>query len=342
MTQRPSLNPFAVQLPSYAQASSELALISELSSHIDRLSTSGMLSPSDAALARSLSSLVANAHRLAELQPAVSPSRTQPRVSSWSGSPPDALGDPFVRLRRQLSDFRLERAASADGTDTRAENILLWTRVDAELERVMAMCQARIDGQVHLDMDVDMDTETGSLPPEYDAAGYDSFHALADTDSLPEYAVDEKKASTHTHAHAHSHARESIALDGVRDEKMRMDLEAVTRAIDRLYLVAPQLHDQRVELKDAKRAQMERARRAGKQREGAGEDLRELEKMVELIGKAAGRSMLDQTVVLEGGLDKQMERARLRDQARVSYLRLLCVDGVAETTLAREICAASC
>ncbi|OCH86338.1 hypothetical protein OBBRIDRAFT_738197 [Obba rivulosa] len=298
MAQRVSPNLLSNVLPTYTQASDELALISELTAHIDRLTTCGMLSLPDAALARSLSSLVADAHRLADLHPSVPPGRTQARVSSWSGSPPDALGDPFVRLRRHLSDLRLERAASAEGDTSRAENALLWARIDTELERVAALCQARIDADTHTLVDADV----ASLPPEYDAGGYDPFLAPAELDGLPAYP-DEKNAP----------ARESVALDGVRDEKMRMDLEAVTRAIDRLYLVAPQLHDQRVELKDAKRAQMERARRAGKQREAAGEETRELERMVELIGKAAGRTMLDQTVVLEGGLDKQMERARLRD-----------------------------
>ena len=112
-------------------------------------------------------------------------------------------------------------------------------------------------------------------------------------------------------------------------EKMRMDLEAVALAIDRLYLVAPQLHEQRVELKKSKREQleqMERARAASSSRERstvrpgkerATTEGGELEKMMALIGKASERRMLDQAVVLDGGMEAKLERARQRDQEKV-------------------------
>ena len=110
-----------------------------------------------------------------------------------------------------------------------------------------------------------------------------------------------------------------------------MDLEAVALAIDRLYAVAPQLHDQRVELKKSKREQMERARLAGPSKEKekervkvrpgkerAREDEHELEKMVELIGRASERRLVDQAVVLDGGMQAKLAQARQRDQEKVS------------------------
>jgi ubiquitin-protein ligase E3 D len=107
---------------------------------------------------------------------------------------------------------------------------------------------------------------------------------------------------------------------------MRFDLEAVTMAIDRLYMVAPQLHNQRVELKTSKVKEMEKARLAGqsssskstvsegKQRE---RDVKELEGILDLIGKASDRKMTDQLVVLEGGMKARLEKARQRDLAKV-------------------------
>lgn len=114
----------------------------------------------------------------------------------------------------------------------------------------------------------------------------------------------------------------TLASDSGRmsmDEKMRLDLDAVTTAIDRLYRVAPQLHNQRVELKSSKLRQLESARTAqaatvstGKQRE------RELERIVDMIGRASERKLVDQTVIL-GDLDARIERARQRDFQKVCF-----------------------
>jgi hypothetical protein len=117
------------------------------------------------------------------------------------------------------------------------------------------------------------------------------------------------------------------------NEKMRLDLEAVTLAIDRLYLVAPQLLNQRVELKTSKLQEMEKARHAGrqshkpalpkgKQRE---RDVEELENILDLIGKASERKMADQMVVLEGGMKSRMEKARQRDMEKASYLHMIVI-----------------
>ncbi|TFY61550.1 hypothetical protein EVJ58_g4438 [Rhodofomes roseus] len=76
---------------------------------------------------------------------------------------------------------------------------------------------------------------------------------------------------------------------------MRMDLEAVTLAFDRLYLVAPQLHNQ------------------GEQRAREPSAAQELESMVNLIGRASETRITDQAVILEGGLQRKPEQARQRD-----------------------------
>ncbi len=90
-------------------------------------------------------------------------------------------------------------------------------------------------------------------------------------------------------------------------------------AIDRLYLVAPQLHNQRVELKSSKREQMEKARTQGKGKQKEN-DVGELENIIKLINKASERSLTDQSVILDGGMKARLEKLRQRDDAKVALL----------------------
>jgi ubiquitin-protein ligase E3 D len=56
---------------------------------------------------------------------------------------------------------------------------------------------------------------------------------------------------------------------------------------------------------------------AGKQKQ-TDDDARDLESMLELINKASDRKLVGQSVILDGGLKSRMEKARMRDQAKVS------------------------
>ncbi|KIK82318.1 hypothetical protein PAXRUDRAFT_832273 [Paxillus rubicundulus Ve08.2h10] len=81
-----------------------------------------------------------------------------------------------------------------------------------------------------------------------------------------------------------------------------LDLDLVTHAIDRLYAVAPQLADQRVELRREKIIQMEKAKEGkGKARAlpGASTVDLELDQMLDLLGRASAREIPDQSVVLD-------------------------------------------
>ncbi|KAI0948109.1 hypothetical protein AcW1_009707 [Taiwanofungus camphoratus] len=318
------------------ETSDDGVLISELLSRINSLADTNALFPHDAALARTLAGLIAHFHRLISLHPPAR-SSASPRTASWASASGSTFspatspsqGDSFVRLRRQLSDFKLARegadsavrahgefsAANTSSPVVQVETALLWARVDEELERVLVLCREHA-----------AEPDTYSLPPEYDTAWYPGS-SEGKEEELPEYQHDVNRSST-------TDAKMTLSIDtgaaeasstavrntGTLNEKMRMDLETVVLAIDRLYLVAPQLHDQRVELKKSKIEQMEKARlwglrrvREGKQRAREGKEVWELERMVDLIGKASNRKMVDQAVVLEGGLDAQLERARQRD-----------------------------
>ncbi|KAL6306328.1 HECT-like ubiquitin-conjugating enzyme-binding-domain-containing protein [Sparassis latifolia] len=313
----------------------DAALVGELQERVDRLVDSDTLSQHDRALAQTLISLIAHFHRLAALYPRTSVP-TSPRVASWNPhtvSPSlsavhDGPSDPFVHFRRQLSDFQLSRgegvAMPAVSPVELVETTLLWARVDEELEHVLNLCRARTTEDPQI-----LDTEL--LPPEYDAAGYDDeLDFTIESEGLPEYevgqwsALDAKTASPSSKANEPETSSPVLGGAGGLSEKMRLDLDAVTLAIDRLYLVAPQLHNQRVELKKAKVEQMERARleglslkrarvREGKQRAVDTTDSQDLERMLELIGRASQRKLVNQAVALEDGLKAKLENARQRD-----------------------------
>ncbi|TFK81662.1 hypothetical protein K466DRAFT_330587 [Polyporus arcularius HHB13444] len=312
----------------------EPSLVRELQARVDRLASTRLTSH-DASIARSLVALVAQFNRLAELHPAPARHAAVPRTMSWSTSPAEAStslpGDPLVRLQRQLSDLQLEREARGleEGSSRppvqAVETALLWTRVDQEFDRILSLCSEEQPSSAELA--TFQEDEADHLPPEYEPGEYeDPFGSDAE---LPMYEAGgysghsgKGESSTATR----DREREREASGGI-SEKMRMDLEAVALAIDRLYVVAPQLHDQRVELKKSKREQMERARlavpkekerekvkvRPGKER---AQDDDDLTKMLELIGKASERRLVDQAVVLNGGMEAKLTQARQRDQEK--------------------------
>ena len=339
----------------------EPSLVRELQIRVGRLA-SARLPPSDGALARALVSLVAHFSRLTELHPRQLRPRSPAlhRTLSWGTSPADPATpqqkDSLVRLQRELTDLQLERDARTTQDASRppvqaVETALLWTRVDQEFDRILSLAADQLPADAQLD-----DDDLNHLPPEYEAGAYDPF---ASDMELPIYDA----GDYHDHAGEKEKEREKGAVaspsarprereregGGGMSEKMRMDLEAVALAIDRLYLVAPQLHEQRVELKKSKREQLERMERAraagssssssrerqgvlvrpGKERAMAAERAEredgELEKMVALIGKASERKMLDQAVVLDGGMEAKLERARQRDQEKVRVISRVIV-----------------
>ncbi|TBU28039.1 HECT-like ubiquitin-conjugating enzyme-binding-domain-containing protein [Dichomitus squalens] len=356
-----------------ADLADEPALVRELQQRVGRLAlTRSTLSAHDAALARALVSLVAQFSRLAALHApsshagAKSPTAL-PRTMSWGNTPAESAsastsasasgGDPLARLQRQITDLQLVRG-SEDGGGSEpkpavqaVETALLWTRVDQEFDRILELAVDPESGDAGL-VYGEQDSDRDHLPPEYELGTYDPFASDAE---LPIYdagdydgagADKEKGSPERSHHHRlREREREREREGGGMSEKMRMDLEAVALAIDRLYVVAPQLHDQRVELKKSKREQlekMERARLASSSRlkelsqasasaNGKGKDAEkqrvrpgkerareelELERMVELIGRASERKLVDQAVVLDGGMEAKLERARQRDQEK--------------------------
>jgi hypothetical protein len=301
-----------VQVP---ESVSDTELLCELRNRVDVLAAN--LSPTDAELAHSLVSLLAHLNRLSVISAA--PCHPTPRrLNHDVADNPELLSltDLFDVLKRQLSDLQLERLTSQPELLPKGltpvlavESALLWARIDEELERVVDLCKERTDGLPHSSIDnvpPQYEFEDGENPPDYDM------------NSWPQLDDSEMKTASQQ---AQSHPR-------LTDEKMRMDLESVTMAIDRLYMAAPQLHNQRVELKSSKLAELERAKREGgsssssvqsagvrdKQRE---KEERELENLLDLLGKASDRSLRNQVVIIEGGMQGRLDKARQRDIEKV-------------------------
>jgi hypothetical protein len=291
----------------FHEPSSDSELFHELRIRVESVSLS--LEPNDAMLASALVSLLAHFNRLSVIQASSSQPTPQLRPSSSHETRhPSTPANLFHVLKRQLSDLQIERLTSQSdmlpaGTPPvlTVEAALLWHRIDEELESVVAMCKERTENWSSLD----------NLPPQYDPADY-QYETPPDYEPGDRASIDDSKSQNTSYS--------PVTTTRQLDEKMRLDLEGVAMAIERLYMVAPQLHNQRVELKSSKVAQMERASREGtssrfgKEKEA---DVRELENIFDLVGKASERSLNNQAVIVEGGLTGRLEKARRRDIAKV-------------------------
>ena len=294
----------------YNRPTTDAELIHELRMQVERISPS--LAPTDDTLARALVSLLAHFDRLSTIGAAAS-RREQQSLTSHSQnvqllSSSELLSD----LARQLNDLRFERLSSQPSIlglgappVLAVEAALLWSRIDDELETVLTLCRERAEDLFRSPLD-------GALPPQYDLEFY-SNEAPPDYEEQHRMSLEDFKS------------RDSSSMVSPKpiDEKMRIDLENVTTAIDRLYKVAPQLHNQRVELKSAKLAQMERARQEGSSTSQSVRedkpDVGELENIIDLLGKASERSMHEQTFVLEGGMQRRLEKVKQREREQVRF-----------------------
>jgi hypothetical protein len=293
------LNPEMIQV---SPSDDDTALLRELSRHVDVLTPS--LHAQDAQLVHALVSLLADLDRLSVL--GVSPPSSLTLTAAWNHDTPITDTGNLDTLARQLSEFQSQRHDQPEPEGSlppvvAVEKALLWVRIDENLETVLDLCRHREEDRPRF---------SPSEPPQYDLLSHDA-------ELPPNYYLDRESFESDTKTLANVSGPMSM------DEKLRFDLDEVTTAIDRLYRVAPQLHNQRVELKKSKLEQLERAREArespgeaGKQKE------RELERMVDMIGRASDRKLVQQTVIL-GDMDARIERARQRDVQKVRRSQLL-------------------
>ncbi|KAI9509320.1 HECT-like ubiquitin-conjugating enzyme-binding-domain-containing protein [Russula earlei] len=303
-----SFNPEMIQV---IPSDNDTDLLGELSRHVGALTPS--LDGQDTQLVHVLVSLLADLNRLSVL--GVSPSSSFTLVGWDSGASIPNTGN-FDTLARQLVEFQSQRHDQSDPEGPlppvlAVEKALLWARIDENLETVLNLCRRREEDRPRL---------SPLDPPQYDLLSHD-------TDLPPLYDLHQESFGSDTKTLTSFPGRMSM------DEKMRLDLDEVTMAIDRLYRVAPQLHNQRVELKTSKLEELESARTAQAASASAGKQKeRELERIVDMIGRASDRKLVQQTVIL-GDMDARIERLRQRDVQR----RQEFVDKLAEHSGARRI-----
>ena len=288
------------------ESATDSDLLREL--HVRVKGVSHLMASSDASLANALVSLLLDLGRLSDLQASTAQSSNQVLIESSSNlvdSPPAT--DVFDTLTRQLSDLQIKRLSSPLGSFTSGmsplvtvETALLWSRIDSELENVVSLCKQRTESLPQFVQDY--------LPPEYDLA-------VNNSENPPDYEAGGRNPIDDTKSKA-GHSAQATAVRSV-EEKMKLDLEAVAVAIDRLYLVAPQLHNQRVELKSSKLAEMEKARREGRTAISEERDIKELERMLDLLGKASERTIRDQSVFLDGGMQNRMDKIHQKEAIKV-------------------------
>ena len=293
----------------------EVNLLRELRMRVHSLSPS--LSLHAATLTKALVELLINLHQLSNIQANEYHLPTQPvkaaNISHATDIPPPI--DVFDKLTRQLGDLRTEHLSSQSTQELSSS--ILWSRIDADLENVVALCKQRVVSSPKSPYDV---------PPQYDVDNYDDLESLPDYDAGGRTSLEEPKSQK---------PGTSQLQSPLEDEKMRIDLESVAIAIERLYLVAPQLHNQRVELKSSKLAELEKLERAKaaasrsrtpslKNRED--KDVRELEQIIDMIGKASSRTMTDQSVILDGSMRSRIHKTKQKESAKVSTISVFVCD----------------
>ncbi|QRW04767.1 HECT-like Ubiquitin-conjugating enzyme (E2)-binding [Ceratobasidium sp. AG-Ba] len=308
-------------------------LLRELSQHVERYSE--LMGEKDARLARLLVTLLQFSGKLSAMAPASS-SLSPPGLTP-SASQPISSNDVYDTLSRQASSIQLQLhdSRSQGRSVSAAEQAMLWAQVDHVLGDIHTLCHDRALPTPFLSP-YQSDAYDRNLPPEYEQGDYHEAHPPVYETPLQPYSdmAPEKEKSLDTQSvlqRASSH-RESI----VSSEKMKLDLDSVMMAIDRLYMVAPQLNSQRVELKGRKLEQMEFARVAGaieklvdsgrlddqravyrpnskgKQRL---EDKQDLENLMSMIGQAASRTLDSQTVFVDN-MQARLARAKQKDDAK--------------------------
>lgn len=304
------------EMTEVASSNEITVLLVELGKRVKHLVDLSSLFPLDAELALSLVSLLAHLDRFSTL-------RSQKRSPSPSANTPpiDASFSMFDTLQRTVGELQVYERTNTPSSQTPAlqvESALLWSRIDSDLEHVLSLCRQRSE-TLSPKFPPGLDPHP-QHPPDYeyeDDIEYEMPPQYTDPESPTAYS-DMKNPKARLSMQQEYH---HVTSAQITNEKMKLDLEAVALAIDRLYLVAPQLHNQRVELKQSKVQEMEKARLAGNSSVAKGkqrqDDMKDLDEMLELIGKSSQRRLLDQSVVLEGGLEAMLERSKRRNIERV-------------------------
>ncbi|KAH0826560.1 HECT-like ubiquitin-conjugating enzyme-binding-domain-containing protein [Lanmaoa asiatica] len=269
----------------------------------------------------------------------------------------------ITSLQRKLSFLQPSVAPTSGSRPTPAETIriaLFWARIDEQLDTVVSLCRARASSPPQHDITEaspsrlvaqpseshgwDKDCRTSfedALPPDYDS-DYHHYpyerppsyiaegHLYTSSDDKP--TEQKRLAEQYPPEKVSFRASTSVfpadnEMTTERDHSMSsnpLDLDTVTHAIERLYVVTPQLANQRVELRREKIMQMEKAKEGkGKARTLVDAPDPELDKMLELLGRASAREIPDQSVVIDPHRTGREKSAADIEEQRRKYLEHL-------------------
>ncbi|KAH7886879.1 HECT-like ubiquitin-conjugating enzyme-binding-domain-containing protein [Phlebopus sp. FC_14] len=327
-----------------SEAADKATPLEELHDLVDALAPS--MDRRDAHLAQAIVALLVDLERLPPTLASTPAWPASPdRVAIQDGTTGYSSHVLLSTLQRQLSSLQPIKDTSSPQTRTTpieaVQTALLWTRIDEQLETVLALCKDRAacsstsrgnpvdqtslpsSGDGLLD-DNRAQSFDGHLPPRYEAEFPYPY------DLPPSYVADPRARTSLEEKGAHENLdklqyppekvplslptprlelppaeaeQSSSASFEEKSPTTVLDLELVTRAIDRLYVVAPQLADQRVELKREKILEMEKAREGkGKARASAPSAANgdvELDVMLDLLRRASAREIVDQSVIID-------------------------------------------
>lgn len=260
----------------------------------------------------------------------------------------------IASLQRQLSSLQPSGASAPSGSrPTPEESVrtaLLWARIDQQLETVVSLCRARASSPPQREL-----TEPSVTQPPESRRWYNDYRSSFD-DALPPdyeceynhsplerppsyvadgnlYAFSGDKPTDDKHL-AEQYPPEKVSprvstsrllgdteITTEHDHTISshsLDLDRITHAIERLYVVTPQLANQRVELRKEKVMQMERAKQGkGKARTFGDAADPELDKILDLLGRASAREIPDQSVVVDPRrIAREVGAADLEEQVR--------------------------
>ncbi|GAA5942903.1 hypothetical protein JCM3775_001223 [Rhodotorula graminis] len=345
-----------------SSASADGALLEELQARIE-VTAGEILPPTEADLARTLASLLICIERLAVISRFDEPHGRTSRASR-PASPVQPSSNVYEALEREAAALiqsgkdqpstSPEAVVGAVRQVEQAERDLLWGRVDDLSERVKLLSRRRAEGAEALEHEPRLpENEYGELPSysrHGDAAGqshlppayYGDGAELAD-DKKGDVVSDIKPAPPHSPSRLAPSAGTSTRttarirkVSSANSEKMQRDLDSVSEAIERLYVVSPQLANQRVEpdrrkvrerqlvklgnaierlsqgrLEDQRAVAIPAEEEAEEDEQGVtGEERRRaqtvereqraIDRMLDQIDRAASRTLADQRVELNG------------------------------------------
>ncbi|BGP39930.1 hypothetical protein JCM10450v2_003909 [Rhodotorula kratochvilovae] len=348
-------------------ASADGALLEELQARIDALAVD-VLPPTEAELARTLASLLSCIERLATISrtedapPAVHAAAPTPPAELPSANVYETLereAAALLQSSREQPSLSPAAVVGAVREVEQAERDLLWGRVDDLSERVKLLSRQRAEGLAQEQApqrsagaaeslyeaelgdlpQYSRDSEAGGqahLPPAYYGDGTvvsDEKDAAAWDIKPPRSPSLLDPASAAAASSTRPAAARARKISSAHSEKMQRDLDSVSEAIERLYVVSPQLANQRVEpdrrrqrerqlaklgnaierlsqgrledqravpsptVDDEDEGEMDGARRAAQRRE---KEQRAFDRLLDQIDRAASRTLADQRVELNG------------------------------------------